>query len=181
MRLTCILAPLAAIGLVACERDPAPAPSPSAIRVEAADPEMLLEGPTVVMGLRLPAGSTVMGKKVTSASVSIPHPMEKVSNYLRAHLETTSVETGPQKTVFLGAKPKTAAATDQPLKVVVIRKMFGAELLIYQDEKPNQTYLPRPPSSADAIGRGEGRELPAPSSSVKLPAPLLDPNPPEDD
>ncbi len=157
-----------------CERDRQPPPAPSAVVVEATDPDMLLEGPLTVMGLRLPAGADIAGKNVTAASVRIPQPMEKVASYLRAHLEASSVETGPQKTVFSQARPK--GATSGPLlKVIVVRKLFGTELLINLDRDPNRVAAP-------AVGAKADEREPDPSSSALVRPPSTRPpqmRPPE--
>lgn len=168
-----LAAPLALEG---CERDREAPPAPSAVVVEAADPEMLLEGPLVVMGLRLPVGAEISGKNVTAASVRVPHPMEKVASYLRAHLEAPSVDTGPQKTVFSQARPK--GATSGPLlKIVVVRRLFGTELLINQDRDPNKVAAPSPGSSADVAGIQSLRprqEDPSPSAEPAPSAGIVD-------
>lgn len=161
----------AALALSGCERDREPAPAPSAAVVEAADPDMLLEGPLVVMGLRLPVGADVSGKNLTAASVRVPHPMEKVASYLRAHLDAPSVDTGPQKTVFSQARPK-GVSTGPLLKIVVVRRLFGTELLINQDRDPNRVATPSPGTSADRVGVQSLRPSPEgePSPSAE-PAP----------
>ena len=151
----------------ACERDQQVAPAPSAVVVEAVDPDSLSEGPLVVMGLRLPAGADIAGQNVSAASVRVPHTMEKVASCLRAHLDAAAVETGPQKTVFSQARPRSASAGPL-LKIVAIRRLFGTELLINVVRDPARPAAPAPMKPSDDPKPGRSGE-PAPPIQTGTP------------
>lgn len=164
-----------------CERDPEPPPAPAPSAVEAFDPEMLVEGPVVVFGLRLPDGATVRGQHVTAAAVTIPHPMEKVASYLRAKLEPDTVETGPDKTVFLGARPKGSTPSDPTLKIVVSRTSVGTEVILNREPRkgPFPVHVP-PNNSADQIGASEEPTTPQLPASIATLLPKPPPPPKRD-
>jgi len=149
--------------------------------IEPVDPEMLLEGPVVVFGLRLPEGAVVRGQHVTLASVSVPHAMELVSSYLRARVQPDSVDTGPDKTVFVGARRNGSSPADPTLKIVVTRTTVGTDLLIKRESPKGDFPIHAPANgSADVAGAqkepGRPEEIPS-SMATLLPKPPPPPQP----
>lgn len=164
----CLLIALAGL---ACERDPDPTPPPSTVKLETVPSDLLLEGSVVVFGVRMPVNSELRGQHVSAATVRVAHPMEKVSTYLRAHLEASSVETGPQKTVFLGAKRKGGSPADPSLKIVVSRGGLGTDLIVQVEPKPAVgPSNPRIVIERDGTGGADGDASPVPPEvAAKMP------------
>ena len=125
---------LAASSGLGCRRDPPPEPAATAaVVVEAASPEQLPEGRTVVLGLRLPVGAKVRGETSSSASILVSHPLPRVNDYLLRHLREATTEEGPGGGhVFVGWPRE-----DGPrLRVVAARTGVGTALLVSLEPLP---------------------------------------------
>jgi hypothetical protein len=104
------------------------------------DPSGLLEGPTVIDGLRLPFRSIVKRQSSISTEVEIPFPLEQVSTYVRNRLQAERVQVGPSQTMFENAT--VLGANDKPLDITVRRMTNGTTMTILR--RP----LRRPPDTA---------------------------------
>jgi hypothetical protein len=163
-------------GVSACgPSDQGPPPPSSAVVFGEVDPEALVEGNVVALGVRLPAGSEITGEDPFGLQATVPYSLEKVSSYMRAHVEAKSVETGPQRTVFIDARHLGAGGKEPHLKIIVARHQFGTQLTFIKTPHGgtpspyiNPTAeMPAPPEPSDTVrpsqppqGKPEGPEVP---------------------
>jgi hypothetical protein len=131
---------------------------------DAVDPEALVEGNVVAFGVKLPAGAEITGEDPFGLQAMVPNSLEKVSSYMRARLDAQSVETGPQRTVFLDARRVGAQANDIHLKVIVARRGFGTQLTFIKTPRGG---FPSP----YAISSAEAPPAPSAADSVQPPRP----------
>lgn len=170
---------VAALGVSACgPSDQGPPPPSSAVVFEEVDPEALVEGNVVALGVRLPEGSEITGEDPFGLQAMVPHPLERVSSYMRSHVDAKSVETGPQRTVFVDARRVGAGDKEPHLKIIVARRQFGTQLTFIKtphgglpSPNTNPPETPPLPESADTArppapqqpppqGKPEGPEVP---------------------
>jgi hypothetical protein len=138
------------LALAACDKsEPAPPPPSSAVVIDAIDPEALVEGDLTSHGLKMPVGSKVQGENPVGAAIHVPHPLERVSSYFRARVDAKSVETGPNKTVFLEARRRGATQGEPYLKIIVVRRSFGTDVLFSRAMRPGTPSPLITPSSAE--------------------------------
>jgi len=147
-------------GVSACgPSDQGPPPPSSAVVFGDVDPEALIEGNVVALGVRLPAGSEITGEDPFGLQATVPHSLEKVSSYMRAHVDAKSVETGPQRTVFIDARRVGAGEKEPHLKIIVARHQFGTQLTFIKTPRggtpspyinPSAEMPPLPPSADTA-------------------------------
>lgn len=171
---------LVCLGVVtACgPSDPGPPPPSSAVPIDAVDPEALVEGNLVVLGVRMPVGSEANGQDALGAAVKVPHSLELVSSYMRARLEAKNVETGPHKTVFVDARRPGAEPKEPDLKVIVARRSFGAEVTFIKTPRGG---TPSPYARSTSESPVADPSAPAPSASVTSFLPKAPPPPRPDE
>ncbi len=160
-----------AVGLSACGNKGEPKPGQKKAPDQADSVRALAEGPDAIFGLKLPPGSTIVRSGVDSNSVQVPHPMDAVTNYLRARLEAKSVDVGPRSTVFRRAK--LVDGTPGILEVTVTRAGSGTKLSILRRYDPKLD----PP----VIPTGPLPTVRAPDDPLPPPPPTEVPPPPEPD
>lgn len=129
-----------------CRSEPAP-PAPERTLTARSDeapvdhtlPGELTEGTETAFGLRLPRGMTVSAAFATAVFAKGNLAPEHVANYVRQRVTSERVETGPSKTLFLGAKLSRAglAAADlgRVLRIDVVNQ-GGLTELVVRDETP---------------------------------------------
>lgn len=116
---------IAAIGAGCDPKDEPTQPSASqAPAPDAVDPSGLIEGPNVAFGLRLPFRSVVLEESPTGAQIDLPFPLEQVSTYVRARVETSDVKVGPGSTRFQSAA--VIGGAPEMRFDIVLKRMSGA-------------------------------------------------------
>lgn len=128
----------AALTLGACRKgedpvDEAPLPSPSEEAVApAADqlrPGELAEGNETAFGLVVPRDLHVV-RRFRESTVAVGEPAaELVSNYVRDRVNTSTVEIGPARTVFMNARVR-GEEDGKLLRIEVIQQRTRTELVV---------------------------------------------------
>lgn len=120
---------------IGCRRDPPPEPAAAvSVPLEASDPDLLTEGNLQVFGLRLPVGSKVRGETSSAASIVVPHPTPRVTEYLERHLRDVAAEASPGDGKVLVGSPLGAGSA--PLRLVVSRTGAGTAILLSVEPPP---------------------------------------------
>jgi hypothetical protein len=134
-----LVAGLAVAGLAACHRtEPPPAPQaqPSAEPAPESSaplpPDHLLwgelpEGSEKAFGLLLPRTFQVTRRFEREVAAEGAAPPELLANYIRRHIENSSVEVGPTHTIFRNAHPKGGGP---PLRIDVTLVSGGSQILV---------------------------------------------------
>jgi hypothetical protein len=141
----------------ACGRDPPPPPATQSVPLpDSADPLDLPEGPVVARGVRLPLGTRVTGESPALGTLAeVPYEMERVASYFRKRVDAASVQTGPQRTIFVGAKPH---ADGTKVLHISVRKVGLQSSVQIREERPVPVPGPAalPPSSSQIDPRHGG-------------------------
>jgi len=94
-------------------------------------PGEMAEGREMAFGLPMPRDMKIIARMARVWTGETSLGLEPVANYVRARVDTETIETGPSRTVFMDAVPR--HDTSKTIKVMVARKA-GKTLLIVRDE-----------------------------------------------
>jgi hypothetical protein len=108
--------------------EPGPPPQPSTTASVELEPGALVEGPTSVLGLRVPVGAEVATEMTDYAVWTVQMRPEIVANYVRARVDGNAV-VGARRTVFDGVTLKVPGDTSR-LTIIVEPTTFGTRVMM---------------------------------------------------
>lgn len=127
------------IGASACDRrappPPTPAPPPSTTApVDQLLPGEMAEGPESAFGLPIPRRMKIDARFADAVFASGTMAPELVANYVRERVVAEHVDTGPVKTVFSKATPK--SAPQRVVRVEVVLEGSATQLVVRDETRP---------------------------------------------